>query len=135
MNSSIRRYSIVAGLAFGHLAAMAHIASAAQVSPTPAADVAHNGTATGSAVTVLADGTSVAGYRTDCHLQNNGTHVMYYQFGTPGVVVPATTSSLQLQPGFDMYCNNGVTISSTSLSVLGTSGDTYALNEQFVRGQ
>lgn len=126
------RISLAVGLA---VVLMAGTVMAGQVSPTPAADVSHNGTATGSAVTVLQDGSSGTQYRTDCHLQNNGTHVMYYQFGTPGVVVPATTASLQLQPGFDMYCNNGVTISSTALSVLGTVGDTYALNEQFVRGQ
>lgn len=118
------------------------VANAAQVSPTPAGDVPHNGTATGSAVTVLNDGTSAAGYRTDCHLQNNGTHVMYYKFGLPGApggtggtASPATTADMQLAPGNSMYCNNGVTISSTALSLLGTSGDAYVLTEQFVRGQ
>lgn len=132
---------IVSGLV-GGIGGM-ETAWAAQVSPTPAGDVPHNGTATGSAVTVLNDGTSVNGYRTDCHLQNTGVHVMYYKFQLPGAgitgtglsIVPATSTDLQLQPGDSMYCNNGVTISSTGLSLLGTAGDTYALNEQFSRAQ
>lgn len=109
---------------------------AGQVSPTPASSISHNGTATGSGVLVLSDGSSVAGYRTDCTLENNGSHVMYYKFELPGVAVSSvTTSDKQLPAGGSMNCNNGVTLDSTGLSILGTSGDTYALSEQFVRGQ
>jgi hypothetical protein len=118
---------------------------AGQVSPTPAIDIPHNGTVTASAVVVLQDGTSQAGYRVDCTFQNNGTHPMYYKFEFAGVC-PAgssigsctgtvTTADKQLPANGTMNCNNGVTISSTALSILGTAGDTYALTEQFVRGQ
>lgn len=133
------------------VAAIGLSTQAAQVSPTPAQDISRNGTSTGSAVMVLQDGTSVAGYRTDCTLQNNGTHVMYYNFEAVGVCPSSsggassctsggnaptvTTASKQLPVGGIMNCNNGVTISSTALSILGTNADTYALTEQFVRGQ
>lgn len=105
----------------------------AQVSPTPQTDVDHSGTATGSSVEVLADGSSVAGYRVDCFLQNNGTNVMYYFFGSAGST--ATTSSKRLTPGAIMNCNDGVTVSSQALELLGTTGDTYSLTESFSRGQ
>lgn len=125
-------------------------AVAAQVSPSPAADISHNGPSPTSATMVLQDGTSNAGYRTDCLLQNNGTHTLFYKFElvgvcptgvtigscTSGAFAPTvTTADKQLAPGVSLNCNNGVTISSTALSILGTSGDTYALSEQFVRGQ
>lgn len=112
------------------LLALSLSVNAAQVSPTPQTSVDHNGTATGSAVTVLAAGSSVSSYRVDCTLQNTATHVMYYSFGST-----ATTASMQLQPGGVMNCNNGVTVDSQALSLLGTAADTYVLSEKFVAGQ
>lgn len=105
-------------------------ANAAQVSPTPETQVDHSGTATGSAVTVLVAGSSGVGYRVDCFLQNNGTHVMYYSFtGT------ATSGSKQLAAGTSMNCLDGVSVTVTALSLLGTASDAYALTESFVSGQ
>lgn len=119
--------------------------NAAQVSPTPGFDIDHSGSTPTTATVVLQDGTSVASYRTDCTLQNLGTHTLFYKFEAVGVCPvgttiggctgTVTTGSKQLAPGNVMNCNDGVTISSTALSILGTSGDTYALTEQFVRGQ
>lgn len=118
---------------------------AAQVSPTPAFDIDHSASTPTTATVVLQDGTSIAGYRTDCLLQNNGTNILYYKFETVGVCPVGSTigsctgtvtnQSRQLAPGLTMNCNNGVTISSTALSILGTTGDKYSLTEQFVRGQ
>jgi hypothetical protein len=102
----------------------------AQVSPTPGADTRHDGTTTGAAVTVLQAGSSSAGYRIDCTLQNNGTHVMYYSFSGA-----ATTSTTQLLPGAVMNCSNGVTTSYGALSLLGTNTEAYSLSEQFVGAQ
>lgn len=99
--------------------------------PSPILDVNHSGTATGSAVTVLQDGSSQsATYRNNCMLQNNGTHNMYYIFGGG----TATTGSKVLPAGAIMYCSDGVYVSSQALSLLGTSGDSYALTESFLRG-
>lgn len=109
---------------------------AAQVSPTPAADIGHNGSTPTSGTVVLNDGSTVNGYRTDCLLQNNGVNILYYKFETAGSnVATVTTGDKQLGPGTSMSCNNGVTISSTALSIMGSSGDKYALSEQFVRAQ
>lgn len=128
---SLTRIAVTLFLAAGSLQLQA-----AQVSPTPAYSVTHNGTATGAGVLVLSDGTSAGGYRTDCTLQNNGTHVMYYKFELPGIATSSvTTADKQLLAGASMNCNDGVTLDSTGLSVLGTNGDTYALSEQFVRAQ
>jgi len=102
----------------------------AQVSPTPSMQVDHSGTATGSAVSVLSAGSITGGYRTDCFLQNNGAHTMYYSFtGT------ATSSSKELAPTYIMKCTNGVNAESGALSLLGTSGDAYSLTESFTSGQ
>lgn len=103
---------------------------AAQVSPTPQTTIDHSGTSDGVVHTVLSAGSSVTGYRVDCFLQNNGTHTMYYSF--TGV---ATTSSKQLGAGGAIVCNNGVTVDSQALSLLGTNGDIYSLTEAFVVGQ
>lgn len=112
------------------LLALSLSVNAAQVSPTPATDVRRDGTATGSDVVVLQDGSTGGSYRVDCTLQNNSASIMYYAFG-----VAATTLTTQLAPGAIMKCNNGVTVSSQALHLLGTSNAAYALSEQFVRGQ
>lgn len=103
---------------------------AAQVSPTPSTEVDHSSNTTGSAVTVLAAGSSTAGYRTDCTLINNGLHNMYYSF--TGI---ATTSSKPLAPGSIMNCTNGTVVDMQALSLLGTASDAYSLTESFVGAQ
>lgn len=105
-------------------------AIASQVTPTPLTPITHNGTATGSAVTVLSAGSSVVGYRSDCFLQNNGTHNMYYSF-----VGTASSSTTVLAPGYSMNCANGVGVTQSALSLLGTNGDTYVLHEDFITAQ
>lgn len=105
---------------------------AAQVSPTPVAQVDHSGTVDGSAHVVLTANTcgGSGGCRYDCFLQNKGSNVMYYSF--TGV---ATNGSKQLPPGAVMNCNNGVAVDQTGLSLLGTAADTYSLTESFMTGQ
>lgn len=121
------KWILGAGLA---MAGLTNIASAAQVSPTPGTQTDHSSTATGAAVTVLTAGAINPGYRTDCFLQNNGTHTMYYSFtGT------ATVNSKRLESGNVMNCNNGVTVDVQALSLLGTNTEAYVLTETFVSGQ
>lgn len=121
------KYIFVIGLIIGLIDSSSE---AAQVSATPEIQLDYSGTATGSSVKVLSDGSSTAGYRTDCFLQNNGTHVMYYSF-----LHVATSADKQLAAGNIMNCADGVTISSQALNLLGTNNDAYALTESFVRGQ
>lgn len=103
---------------------------AAQVSPTPEVDTPVSGTADGTAHVIMQNGSSIAGYRVDCFLQNQGTHTMYYAFGHT-----ATIADKQLPPAGSMNCDNGPNVSSEALSLLGTSGDTYTGTEAFVRAQ
>lgn len=124
------RKFLLCGVCLLSFAVTTDFSVAAQVSPTPQVSVDHNGVATGLAVTVLQAGSSVTSYRVDCTLQNTSTRVMWYAFG-----VAATTASMQLQPGGVMNCNNGVTVDSQALSLLGSATDTYVLSEKFVAGQ
>jgi hypothetical protein len=107
----------------------ASIAANVQPYPSPVQDIDHSGTGTGSAVVVLKDGGQQTP-RINCLLQNNGSHNMYYLFGG-GV---ATTSNRVLIPGMIMYCSDGITVSTSQLSLLATSGDSYSLTESFLIG-
>ena len=103
---------------------------AAQVSPTPVYQVDDSGILGASAVIVFQDGSSSAGYRSDCFVQNKGMNPMYYSFtGT------ATTSSKVLASGASFTCSSGTTVDSQALSLIGTSGDSYSATESFIRGQ
>lgn len=112
----------------GLLLGISTIASAAQVSPTPvqAGTIVRGTLADNAAHILLADNA----YRFDCVFINQSTHNMEVDFGQT-----ATVSSMIIQPGYGFNCNNGVSIQTNYLSVIGTSGDAYYIIEDVARGQ
>lgn len=105
------------------------LAANVQPYPSPVQDIDHSGTGTGSAVVVLKDGGQQSP-RINCLLQNNSQDNMYYLFGG-GV---AGTGSRVLAPGSIMYCSDGITVSTSALSLLASSGDKYSITESFLIG-
>jgi hypothetical protein len=97
----------------------------AQSIPVPSANFSGTIATTGTFQNIQ----SQTNNRIGCSIQNTGTHTEYVYFGPIANATEAT--SVQLSAGQSVNCNVGANIvAKDSISVTGTSGDTFFANFQ-----
>lgn len=121
----------LAGIAIGALVSGISGALAAQVSPIPTTNTSSAVILTnGSVQTVLADNP----FRTDCMIQNEDSTITIAI--TDNGDTPAVGGlGYQLSPGSWYNCNNGISVSTQIIKIIGTTGKPVYATESVARGQ